>query len=236
MKSKEVQSETLQTQVYEYLREKIINGYIPPGQRLLEQKIAKETGISRSPIREAIRRLASSGLVDVNPHGGVRVYRATFDDFKHLYECRVSLEPTAARLAAIRMNEIQRAQLNTLMYEMNGAVEKNDIENLKILGSRFHNMILEGSGNPRLIQMMKQLYDLTHFYRKAVLNIPRRVQEGGYEHQAIWEAIRKRDGELAEQSMRKHIESDFQYYISEYRNNSGENGNCELNETETDDW
>lgn len=223
MKDKLIQSETLQTQVYEYLRDKIINGYIAPGQRLLEQKIAKETGISRSPIREAIRRLASSGLVTVNPHGGVSVYRATFEDFKHLYECRVSLEPTAARLSAIRMNEIQRAQMNTLMYDMNRAAEKRDIEQLKVLSSRFHGMILEGSGNPHLIMMMKQLYDMTLFYRNAVLNIPRRIEEGDEEHQAIWEAIRKRDEESAERLMKEHIQQDYQFYLSEYRNSAGEN-------------
>lgn len=96
MKLKTVQSQTLQNQVYEYLHEQIVSGNIPYGQRIVEGKVSQETGVSRSPIREAIRRLNSEGLVSVSPRGGVRVYRATFSDFKYLYECRLSMEPTAA--------------------------------------------------------------------------------------------------------------------------------------------
>ena len=112
IKSKIVQSQTLQNQVYEYLHNKIVNGDIPPGQRIVEGNIAEETGISRSPIREAIRRLGSDGLVSVSPRGGVRVYRATFSDFKYLYECRLSLEPTAAYFAALRINETSKNSIS----------------------------------------------------------------------------------------------------------------------------
>ncbi len=217
MNEKGIQSETLQKQAYEYLREKIVNGWFPPGQRLLEEKIAKETGMSRIPVREAIRRLIGDGLVSVNRRGGVSVRRLTFDDFSYLYECRVSLEPTAARLAAVRMSELQRAEMNKLVYDMNQAVEKRDIEKLRELSARFHNLILEGSKNPHLIKLMKQLYDLIAIYRNAVLNIPHRLESGAEEHQAIWEAIRKQDGEAAEKLMREHIQTDFRYYVAEHQ-------------------
>ena len=216
IKSKIVQSQTLQNQVYEYLHNKIVNGDIPPGQRIVEGTIAEETGISRSPIREAIRRLGSDGLVSVSPRGGVRVYRATFSDFKYLYECRLSLEPTAAYFAALRINETQKTQLADLMYEMNLAVQKKEIDTLKVLSSKFHNMILEISGNPYLIKMMKQLIALLTFYRNDVLNIPRRVEEGANEHQTIWQAIQTQDGKAAEESMKTHIQRDYQFYTSMY--------------------
>lgn len=221
MKSKSVQSQTLQNQVYEYLRSKIVSGDIPPGQRLVEEKIAQETGISRSPIREAIRRLATEGLVSVNPRGGVRVYRATLADFKYLYECRLSLEPTAAYFAAMRINEMQRIQLDKLMHEMNFAVEKKELDRLKTLSSEFHSMILEISGNPYLAKMMKQLNSLVSFYRNAVLNIPRRLEDGADEHEAIWRAIREQDEEAAERLMKEHIQLDYQFYISEYCSTTG---------------
>ena len=216
IKSNIIQSQTLQNQVYEYLHNKIVNGDIPPGQRIVEGNIAEETGISRSPIREAIRRLGSDGLVSVSPRGGVRVYRATFSDFKYLYECRLSLEPTAAYFAALRINETQKTQLADLMYEMNLAVQKKEIDTLKVLSSKFHNMILEISGNPYLIKMMKQLIALLTFYRNDVLNIPRRVEEGANEHQAIWQAIQTQDGKAAEESMKTHIQRDYQFYTSMY--------------------
>lgn len=216
LKSKTVQSQTLQHQVYEYLHDQIVSGNIPPGQRIVEEKIVQETGISRSPIREAIRRLNSDGLVSVSPRGGVRVYRATFSDFKYLYECRLSLEPTAAYYAAIRMDEKQRTKLLDLMDEMNHIVDKKDLDTLKILSSQFHSMIVEASGNPYLVKMMNQLYSLITFYRNAVLNIPLRIEEGAFEHQAIWQAIQTQDGKAAEELMKVHIQRDYQFYISMY--------------------
>lgn len=216
MKSKMVQSQTLQNQVYEYLHDKIVSGNIPPGQRIVEEKISQETGVSRSPIREAIRRLNSDGLVTVSPRGGVRVYRPTFSDFKYLYECRLSLEPTAAYYAALRMDERQRSHLANVVEEMNLMVEKKDLENLKNLSTQFHFLIVEGSGNPYLMKMLNQFYSLITFYRNAVLNIPMRLEEGAEEHQAVWQAIQTKDGKAAEELMKTHIQRDYQFYISMY--------------------
>ena len=214
MESKINQSKTLQHHVYEYLHEKIVNGFIPPGQRIVEEKVSQETGVSRSPIREAIRRLNSDGLVSVSPRGGVRVYRPTFSDFKYLYECRLSLEPTAAYYAAVRMNEKQRNHLRNVVEEMNLMVEKKKLEKLKAFSTKFHFLIVEGSENPYLMKMMKQLYSLMSFYRNAVLNIPMRLEDGAKEHQAVWEAILTKDGKAAEELMRAHIQRDFQFYSS----------------------
>ncbi|WP_096200771.1 GntR family transcriptional regulator [Bacillus sp. FJAT-45350] len=214
------QSQTLQTQVYEYLHNKIVSGDIPPGQRVVEQKIVEETGVSRSPIREAIRRLSSEGLVTVHPRGGVRVYRATNSDFKYLYECRLSLEPTAAYLAAIRINDVQLVQFNQLMKEMKVAIEGNDLHNLKKLSSGYHDMILEISGNPYLKKLMNQLNSLILFYRNLILNSSQRLETGSDEHEAIWQAICERDAKAAETLMREHIKSDYQFYISKYPESS----------------
>ncbi|WP_081825432.1 GntR family transcriptional regulator [Bacillus sp. UNC41MFS5] len=218
MKSKINQSKTLQNHVYEYLHEKIVNGFIPPGHRIVEEQVSQETGVSRSPIREAIRRLNSDGLVSVSPRGGVRVYRPTFSDFNYLYECRLGLEPTAAYYAAIRMNEEQRNHLRNVMEEMNWAVEKKDLEKLKYFSTQFHFFIVEASENPYLMKMMKQLNSLMSFYRNAVLNIPMRLEDGAKEHQAVWEAIQTRNGKAAEELMKAHIQRDFQFYNNEYSN------------------
>jgi DNA-binding GntR family transcriptional regulator len=214
MNSKVVQSQTLQNQVYEYLHEKIVSGHIPPGQRIVEEQISQETGVSRSPIREAIRRLSSEGLVSVSPRGGVKVYRPTFSDFKYLYELRLSLEPTAAYYATLRMNAKQYSTLADLAEEMDLMVEQKNLEKLKNLSTQFHFNIIEASGNPYLIKTMNQLYSLITFYRNAVLNIPRRLEEGAEEHKAVWQAIKSRDEKAAEMLMRTHIQNDYQFYIS----------------------
>ena len=216
VKSNINQSKTLQHQVYEFLHEKIVNGIIPPGQRIVEEKVSQETGVSRSPIREAIRRLNSEGLVSVSPRGGVRVYRPTFSDFKYLYECRLGLEPTAAYYAAIRMNGEQQNHLKNLVEEMDLVIEKRDLEKLKNLSTQFHFFIVESSENPYLMKMMKQLNSLMSFYRNEVLNIPKRVEDGAQEHQAVWQAIQSRDGKAAEELMRAHIQCDYQFYSDMY--------------------
>lgn len=209
-------SQTLQNQVYDYLHEKITNGEIPPGERIVEQSISRETGISRSPIREAIRRLDSEGLVVVSPRGGVRVYRATTSDYKHLYECRLSLEPTAAYFAALRINDYQQQQLADLIEVMNLAAERKEIEQLKKLSGDFHRLILDVSGNPFLVKMMTQLNSLLTLYRNAVLNIPERVDDGNRDHNAIWLAIRNKEPEIAEKLMKEHIHQDYQIFISKH--------------------
>ncbi|MED3728752.1 GntR family transcriptional regulator [Priestia filamentosa] len=215
MNHNEFQSDSLQATAYEYLYNKIVNGVIPPGERVVEQKIVEETGISRSPIREAIRQLASEGLLTVLPRGGVRVYRATSADFKSLFECRLSLEPTAAYYAALRITDLQMFQFEQLMNEMKQVVEMKDIDQLKILSERFHNMIIESSDNPFLAKIMRQLFTLITFYRNAIVNIPQRVERGLEEHEEIWNAIKNRDAKAAEKLMRDHLTLDYEFYISQ---------------------
>jgi DNA-binding GntR family transcriptional regulator len=215
MKKSNVQSQTLQIQVYEYLHDKIISGEIPPGKRVVEQKIVEETGISRSPVREAIRRLANEGLVTVHPRGGVRVYRATSSDFKYLFECRIGLEPTAAFLASKRMNNLQRNEMEKLMDNMRLAVKEKDLITLRELSKGFHDRIVDFSGNPYLIKMVKQLYSLISFYRNIIFNNTERLEKGLDEHEQIWKAMLNKDGKAAEVLMRKHIELDYKCYISE---------------------
>lgn len=215
MDKNNVQSQTLQIQIYEYLHDKIISGEIPPGRRVVEQKIVEETGISRSPVREAIRRLANEGLVTVHPRGGVRVYRATNLDFKYLFECRIGLEPTAAYLASKRMNHLQRDEMNQLMENMRLAVKEKDLITLRKLSERFHNRVVDFSGNPYLIKMMKQLYSLITFYRNIIFNNTERLEKGLNEHEQIWKAMLNKDGKSAEELMRRHLELDFKCYISE---------------------
>jgi DNA-binding GntR family transcriptional regulator len=210
MNSKIIRTETLQVQVYDYLLQKIMDGYFPPGQRLIEEKLVEETGVSRSPIREAIRRLEKDGLVVVNPQGGVRVYNITQEDFQYLYECRFSMEPIAAKYAAERIKPGQILRLENVINEMEKAVYQNDVMKMRELNALFHTLIMEASENPYLVKMMKQLKVLINFYRNVLLKISMRWESGVKEHQAIWEAIRNKNGAAAEYWMKQHIKSDYQ--------------------------
>lgn len=209
-------SKTLQVQVYEYMHDKIINGKLEPGTRVVEQQIAEETGVSRSPIREAIKQLKSEGLVLSHPRGGVRVFRPTSDDFKYLYECRLSLEPLAASLAAERASDAQLTEFNALLQKMKNIIGEQNLERMKKTSRTFHDLILECSGNPFLIKMMNQLHSLILFYRNIILTKTSRMEEGFFEHEAICIDILNRDAESAEKHMRDHIQKDYHYYLEQY--------------------
>lgn len=183
---------------------------------MVEQKIVEETKISRSPIRESIRQLESEGLVTVHPRGGVRVYRPTHDDFKHLYECRISIEPTASYYAAHRINELQRERLDQIMHNMKIAIELNDTGSLKKYSREFHDTIVEFSGNPYLKKFMKQLRSFVLFYQNAIFKSYDRLVVGSVEHEDIWQAIRNGDGESANWLMQDHLEKDYEFYLKEY--------------------
>lgn len=222
MTSKITRTKTLQSQVYEFLLQKILNGHFLPGQRLIEEKLVEETGVSRSPIREAIRRLEKDGLVTVNPQGGVSVYKITPSDFQYLYECRLSIEPTAARYAAERIQVDHLVQLEKVIEEMEKASQLNDLVKIRELNALFHSLIMEASENPFLIKMMKQLKVLINVYRNVLLQISMRWEAGVKEHRAIWEAIRNRNGPAAEQWMIQHIQSDYQICMKAVKDNEQE--------------
>jgi DNA-binding GntR family transcriptional regulator len=218
-------SETLQEQVYEYLREQILFGGLAPGQRLIEERLCEETGVSRSPIREAIRRLEKDGLVVVQAQGGVTVYQPTLDDFTSLFECRLHLEPAAARFAAERRTEEELADLQELLARMADIARESDARRTHELHFTFHQRVAEASKNPYMAKIMNDLKVLISFYRNAILQVhPQRPETVIAEHAAILDAIRRRDGDTAAASMAEHITRDFRLCMEANRTPTRQGG------------
>ncbi|MGQ7279190.1 GntR family transcriptional regulator [Brevibacillus thermoruber] len=218
-------SETLQEQVYEYLREQILFGGLAPGQRLIEERLCEETGVSRSPIREAIRRLEKDGLVVVQAQGGVTVYQPTLDDFTSLFECRLHLEPAAARFAAERRTEEELADLQELSARMADIARESDARRTHELHFAFHQRVAEASKNPYMAKIMNDLKVLISFYRNAILQVhPQRPETVISEHAAILDAIRRRDGDAAAASMAEHITRDFRLCMEANRTPTRQGG------------
>ncbi len=218
-------SETLQEQVYEYLREQILFGGLAPGQRLIEERLCEETGVSRSPIREAIRRLEKDGLVVVQAQGGVTVYEPTLDDFTSLFECRLHLEPAAARFAAERRTEEELADLQELLARMADIARESDARRTHELHFAFHQCVAEASKNPYMAKIMNDLKVLISFYRNAILQVhPQRPETVISEHAAILDAIRRRDGDAAAASMAEHITRDFRLCMEANRTPTRQGG------------
>ncbi|MBS4192981.1 GntR family transcriptional regulator [Bacillus sp. FJAT-49705] len=214
MTKKIIRRDTLLDQVYEYLRDQIVSGGIEPGQRLIEEKIAEELGVSRSPVREAIRRLEKDGLVVEQVQGGVTVYNPTMKDYQFLFECRIELEPLAAMYAAERRTEKHIEEMEYILNISTVEVKENNMKKIHELNQRFHQIIVESSENPFLIKMITELRGVISFYRSSILEInPMRKETALRDHYNIFLAIKEQNKEKAKQNMRKHLEADYQLYL-----------------------
>ncbi|MDQ0285317.1 DNA-binding GntR family transcriptional regulator [Desulfofundulus luciae] len=192
--------------VFESLREAIIQGRLKPGERLMEIQLAEEMGVSRTPVREAIRKLELEGFVVMVPRKGAYVAGISVKDIVDVFEVRAALEALAAGLAAERiteeeLEELERALVKT--YE----VSSHDLEALVETDTRFHELIYKASRNERLVQIITNLADQIQRFRATSLAQPGRTKHALEEHKQIVEAISERNVELAQILAREHIEN-----------------------------
>ena len=181
----------------------LITGEIPLGSRLGEEALARQYGVSRGPLREALLRLEGRGLVERLPHAGARVVRMDQADLLELYEIREPLEGMACRLAAQRRTEADVEALRRAL-QLHGGPDVPAGAGRRLLD--FHFLIARASRSRRLEQMLCQdLYFLIRLCRRRAALIAPRDDAAAKEHQRILEAIEERDGELAELLMRRHV-------------------------------
>lgn len=194
--------------LYEALTSAIVTGEIAPGEKLSEPAIARRHGISRAPVREAIRRLQERGLVTYIANQGARVAEPSAAEFLALLDVREATEGMAARLAAESMNDAEIAALEALVQGHRGEIERNPTGAYlqDEPEADFHRRIAKGSGNPILAELLcEQFYPRLRLCRRLHSTVPGRGREAWQEHLRITEAISHRDGELAEILMRRHI-------------------------------
>ncbi len=203
-----VRAQSLVDVVAERLEASIISGEIAPGSRLSEQALAKSLGVSRGPLREAIRRLEGRKLVERTPNIGVKVAELSISDLSNLLAIREALEGLACRLAAERMTDEEIAGLVALLEE-HGSRKSIQVGAGYYQESKdfdFHFRIVKGSRNERLVQMVcGDLYDLLRVYRYKSSTLQGRAKKALDEHQEVVAALVRRDPALAEATMREHI-------------------------------
>ena len=199
--------ELLSKKVYRIIKSGIINGSLKPGSKLLEVKIAKQMGISRTPIREALRELAAKGFVKTIPNQGIIVSSDSAEDIREVMQIRGVLEGLAARLAAILINEEEISKLENLLKEMDKFTRENNPLAFSEIDAEFHNVIVNICGNKRLIQMRKNITEQAHRYRIKSLNISGRLKYSIEEHREIVEALKKKDPKKADKFSQNHIEN-----------------------------
>ena len=202
-------SRTLADRAFEWLEEAIIKGDYQPETKLDEVALAKAFGISRGPVREAIRRLEGKRLVERVPHVGARVAALHSADLLDLLFIREALEGTACRLATERMSDEALSDLSELLegHAAQGSLKAGDHYYQRPGDFDFHFRIIQGSRNLKLINMLcDDLYHLLRIYRYRSSSRKGRAKEALREHRAIVEAMSARDADNAERLMRVHLE------------------------------
>lgn len=218
--------ELLSQKVYRILKTEIVKRYLKPGTKLLEVKIAKQMGVSRTPIREAIRELAAEGFVKIIPNQGVIVSIASIEGTQEVLQIRSVLEGLAARLATKVINGEEIKELEKYIEQMEYYANKDNALAFSKIDVEFHELILNICGNSRLIQIRKNLSDQAHRYRIRSLSIPGRLKHSLKEHQEIVKALKRKDSEQAGRLSQKHIENVLKNILAHESKEEGKNKNA----------
>lgn len=205
MNAAQATSASLGEVILSELLKRIYDGQLAPGAEINEAAIAEEFGVSRGPVREAVRRLQGIQLITREPYIKARVVMLTSDAARELFEMRMALEGVACRLAAERMSdeEIEELQLELEQDRQNSSGER-PADQVKVFD--FHERIVRGSRNSRIVDALcGDLYHLLRIYRRRSGAVKERKSQAYVEHWQILRALKARDGDLAESLMRSHV-------------------------------
>jgi DNA-binding GntR family transcriptional regulator len=189
------------------LREEILAGNLKPGKKLVEKELSEKLGVSRTPLREAIRNLEVEGLVESIPQKGSRVKILTRKDIVDVFELRIHLESLATLKSVPNLSDKALNQLQDKQKSIKEATEKCDWREVDSLNKEFHSLLMSGGDNDRLFAMIDQLHQVGSLIRLSTLSIPGRSQKAIEEHEEILKAAFAKDAELASALIRKHLET-----------------------------
>ena len=196
---------SLEERVTATLEEEILTGKLTGGTSLTEQSLSKRLGVSRTPIRAALHKLAEEGLISIVPNKGAVVVGVSRDDLVDIYNIRMRLEGLASATAAERITPEDLAALRESVELAEFFIQKNDTERLKTLDTEFHSIIYRASGSRMLNKTLSELHRNIPSYRKMSLSVPGRLENSVKEHRAILEAIEAKNVELADSLTSRHV-------------------------------
>ena len=198
---------SLRGRVYNAIRDKILSGDYHETEELKENAIATELGVSRTPVREALRQLELEGLVSIIPNKGASVTGITKKDIHDIYMIRSSLEGLCAKWACENISDAQIEALEEILYLSDFHARRSHFDQMVELDNKFHDLIYKASGSKILNHVLSDFHLYVERVRKITLSRPYRAEQSRNEHAAIVEAIKKRDGSLAETLANKHMMS-----------------------------
>lgn len=193
--------------VFNTLRQSILTGELKPGERLMEIHLADKLGVSRTPIREAIRKLELEGLVTMIPRRGAEVAQITEKNLRDVLEVRRALDALAAELACERISEEKLEQLKDACDNFEAETKQGNANQVALADVAFHDIILEASNNSRLVQMIGNFSQQMYRYRLEYVKDESNYDQLIAEHRMIYDAISRRDKEVAAAAMRGHIDN-----------------------------
>ena len=182
----------------------IFKGELSAGQKLTEQEVALRLGVSRGPVREAFRALEDLGLVQIEQNRGAFVRKIDLDEAVEIHDVYSALEELATRTAARRLSAKQISELRSLVESMDVAAEAEDLDRFYALNLSFHQCLVEGSGNRRLLSIYNRLLNELHLFRRFGLMQRGEMQLSNREHHQILDKIAVGDPERAAEAMRSH--------------------------------
>lgn len=200
-------AKSLEEQVFNSLEEEILTGKLKKGDTLGEIPLSKRLGVSRTPIRAALHRLAEEGLIEIAPNKGAVVIGVGKEELVDIYKIRMRLEGLASREAALKISEEDKKKLCDSVELSEFYIGKQDTEHLKELDSRFHNIIYKASGNRLLCKTLSELHRNIKVYRKLSLTVSDRLEKSVEEHREILNAILAGDADTADALTFRHVEA-----------------------------
>lgn len=198
-------TESLTSLIRRELERMIEVGELKAGDRLNENALAAKLGVSRGPVREACRGLEQSGLVHVIVNRGVFVREISNKEAAELYDIRAALYALAGRLLAPKITTMQVAELRRLVDEMEDAADKGELNVFYPLNVRFHEDIVQFSGNGRLLALCASVHREMHLFRRRTLDMPGRMKISNAEHRQIVEALAAKDGDAVAKLIEDHV-------------------------------
>lgn len=205
---------TLRVEVVDRIRKMIIENQIKPGERIVETRLAKDLGVSQSPIREAIRELEMMGLVENIPYKGCIVKKLGTREIINSYQVRSALEMLSVRQAIVKMDETNYRELEMLLAKMQQAARKNDKSLFSSFDIQFHRKIIEVADNALLEKMWEavSLGQWTHVTTSlSVISLDQLAKR----HEIVLETIRKRDADGASRAMQQHISELMDHVVTQ---------------------
>jgi DNA-binding GntR family transcriptional regulator len=208
--------------IYQYLRDAIIERRFEAGAHLVEDDLAHYLNASRTPVREALRKLESEGLVKHHLRRGVEVRQLGLKDVSDIYDVTTMLEGYAAKLVAESATAETIERLHFLLQQMRASIEATDNSSEQELHQEFHATIYEACHNKRVEGLLKTYNAYIQLFRTYTMEVPGRLQHSWQEHECIVQAIVKHDGDLAQKCAYEHLSGSKETFLRQWQKWSGE--------------